>query len=134
MDGLCTSSWSQRIIGAFFITTGVLHFVRAQTFENITPDYLPAHLALVLISGVAEFAGGVGLLIPRFRRLAGLGLIVLLIVIFPANIDMLVHSDEQSISEPLLWARLPLQPLLIWWVYRASLRRPLAVRRQASPS
>lgn len=105
------------------MTTGILHFVSPQGFENITPDYLPAHLALVLISGAAEFAGGLGLLIPRFRRLAGAGLILLLIVIFPANIDMLVHADDQSIPEPLLWARLPLQPLLIWWVYRASLRR-----------
>lgn len=106
------------------MTTGVLHFVRPQGFENITPDYLPAHLALVLISGAAEFAGGVGLLIPRLRRLAGAGLIVLLIVIFPANIDMLVNADEQSIPEPLLWARLPLQPLLAWAIYRAALREP----------
>jgi uncharacterized membrane protein len=116
------STWPQRLLGIFFMTTGVAHFVNTQSFENITPDYLPAHLALVLISGVAEFAGGLGLLVPRFRRQAGLGLILLLIVVFPANIDMAVHAEAQSIPEPLLWARLPLQPLLIWWVYRASVR------------
>ncbi|MBA3742397.1 DoxX family protein [Sporichthya sp.] len=120
---LRSSTWPQRLLGVFFMTTGILHFINAQSFENITPDYLPAHLALVLISGVAEFAGGLGLLLPQVRRQAGIGLILLLIVIFPANIDMLVHADEQSIPEPLLWARLPLQPLLIWWVYRASLRQ-----------
>ncbi len=124
MTDLRGSTWPQRLLGAFFLTTGIAHFVNAQSFENITPDYLPWHLALVLVSGAAEIAGGLGLLVPRFRRLAGAGLIVLLVVLFPANIDMLVHSGEQSIPEPLLWARLPLQPLLIWWVYRASLSRP----------
>jgi uncharacterized membrane protein len=119
---LRSSTWPQRLLVAFFLTTGVLHFVRSQTFENITPDYLPAHLALVLISGAAEMAGGLGLLVPQIRRAAGLGLILLLVVIFPANIGMAVNAEEHSIPEPLLWARLPLQPLLIWWVYRASLR------------
>lgn len=51
-----------------------------------------------------------------------MGLILLLIAVYPANIDMLVHADEQSIPEPLLWARLPLQPLLAWAIYRAALR------------
>lgn len=134
--GLRSSTWPQRLLGAFFLTTGVLHFVRPQTFENITPDYLPAHLALVLISGAAEIAGGLGLLVPRTRRAAGLGLIVLLVVIFPANIGMAVNAEDHSIPEPLLWARLPLQPLLIWWVYRASLRgsgsgRPVSSGRPA---
>lgn len=120
---LRSSTWPQRLLGAFFLTTGVLHFVNPQTFENITPDYLPAHLALVLISGAAEVAGGLGLLMSRTRRAAGVGLILLLIAIFPANIGMAVNAEDHSIPEPLLWARLPLQPLLIWWVYRASLRR-----------
>lgn len=123
MTDLRSSTWAQRLLAAFFVTTGVLHFVRPQTFENITPDYLPAHLALVLISGAAEIAGGLGLLLARTRRAAGVGLIVLLIVIFPANIGMAVNAEDHAIPEPLLWARLPLQPLLIWLVYRASLRR-----------
>lgn len=128
---LRSSTWPQRLLAAFFLTTGVLHFVRSQTFENITPDYLPAHLALVLISGAAEIAGGLGLLLARTRRAAGAGLIVLLVVIFPANIGMAVNAEDHTIPEPLLWARLPLQPLLIWLVYRASLRpepRPVSTR------
>lgn len=126
--GLRASTWPQRLLGAFFVTTGVLHFVRPQAFENIIPEYLPAHLALVLISGAAEIAGGVGLLLPETRRAAGRGLILLLIVVFPANLGMAVDAEDHSIPEPLLWARLPLQPLLIWWVYRAALRRPLRTR------
>ena len=119
-SGRTSPTWPQCLLGIFFMTTGILHFVVAQTFEDITPDYLPAHLALVLISGAAEFAGGLGLLVPKVRREAGIGLILLLIAVFPANIDMVVHAGEHSIPEALLWARLPLQPLLIWWVYRAS--------------
>lgn len=117
------SSWPQRVLGVFFMTTGVAHFLNTQSFENITPDYLPAHLALVLISGAAEFAGGLGLLFPRTRRAAGLGLILLLVAVFPANIGMAINAEDHAIPEPLLWARLPLQPLLVWCVYRASLRR-----------
>ncbi len=129
-EGLRAATWPQRLLGAFFVTTGVLHFLVPQTFQDITPDFLPAQLALVLISGAAEIAGGVGLLVPRARRLAGLGLILLLIVIFPANIGMALNPDAHSIPEPLLWARMPLQPLLIWWVYRATLRH----ERHSSPS
>ena len=84
----------------------------------------------MLISGAAEIAGGLGLLVPETRRAAGLGLIVLLIVIFPANIGMAVNAEDHSIPEPLLWARLPLQPLLIWLVYRASLRGEGGVTRR----
>ena len=125
-EELRVSTWPQRLLAAFFMTTGVAHFVNAQSFENITPDYLPAHLALVLISGAAEFAGGLGLLLSRTRHAAGIGLILLLIAVFPANIGMALNAEDHSIPEPLLWARLPLQPLLIWWVYRASLRRETA--------
>jgi uncharacterized membrane protein len=121
---LRATTWPQRLIAAGFIAIGIGHFVNTSSFTGIVPDYLPAHLALVLLSGLAEIAGGVGILMPRHRRRAGQGLILLLIAVFPANIDMLVHADEQSLPEALLWARLPLQPLLAWAVYRATLREP----------
>ena len=75
------------------------------------PNYLPWHLALVYVSGVAEIAGGVGAIIPQTRRLAGWGLIALLIAVFPANVQMLRNSlltSNSHISQWLLWARLPL--------------------------
>jgi len=114
-------TWSQRLLSIAFITTGTLHFLRPEYFEQIVPDYLPAHHEIVLISGAAEIAGGVGAAFAPSRRWAGAWLIALLIAVFPANVNMAINSGRfDSIAPALLWARLPLQVLLIWWVYRAT--------------
>jgi uncharacterized membrane protein len=81
---------------------------------------------MVYISGLAEIAGGLGLLFPATRRAAGIGLIALLIAVFPANIQMLstaVTGGAPAAYQALLFLRLPLQPLLIAWVYRSAVRR-----------
>jgi uncharacterized membrane protein len=100
---------------------GVDHFLTPNAFVSIVPAWLPNPRALVLVSGAFEILGGAGLLVPRARRAAGLGLVLLYISVFPANINMAVH-DIQPASHPipvwLLWARLPLQfvfiALAIW--------------------
>jgi uncharacterized membrane protein len=116
--------WSQRLLSVAFITAGILHFLRTQTYESIMPGYLPAHRELVLVSGAAEIAGGLGMAFAGPRRAAGVWLVALLIAVFPANVNMAVHSGRfESIAPSLLWARLPLQGLLIWWVLWASRER-----------
>ncbi len=87
------------------------------------PDYLPAHDLLIAISGAAEVAGGIGLLVPSLRRAAGYGLIVLLVAVFPANVEMLLDDRARGVpwwQEVTLWARLPFQFVLIWWIARAT--------------
>lgn len=107
------------------MTTGMLHFLRPATYKQIMPDYLPAHHELVLLSGAAEIAGGAGVVFARTRRASGLWLVVLLVLIFPANVHMALHPERfRSIGPALLWARLPLQGLLMWWVYRVTRERP----------
>ncbi len=113
------------ILAAIFVIGGVMHFVKPGWYLSMMPPWLPAPLALVYISGVAEFAGGVGILIPATRVAAGWGLILLLIAIFPANVQMLLDAHARHASA--LWlaalvARLPLQAVLIAWVYRAAVR------------
>lgn len=106
-----------------FIAAGVLHFVKPAPYLAIMPPWLPAHALLVQISGVAELAGGIGLLLPRWRRAAGIGLIVMLIMILPANVQMLLNYQARgapSTEIVLLWLRLPLQLVLIWAVWRVS--------------
>ncbi len=101
---------------------GAFHFLSPAPYLKIMPPALPWPLALVYISGVAEIAGGVGLLIPRLRRAASLGLVALLIAVFPANVYMAVahvRMTANPVPEWLPWARLPLQALLIWWVIYA---------------
>lgn len=124
---------SQRLLSAGFLVAGLLHFLRTGTYESIMPGYLPAHRELVLISGVAEIAGGAGVAFASTRRASGVWLIALLVLVFPANVNMAVHPDQfRSIPPALLWARLPLQGVLIWWAYRAT-RNPRPSPRPAKP-
>ena len=79
------------LLAAGMMVTGVLHFVRPEGFVAIVPSYLPAPYVLVLVSGFFEVLGGAGLLVPRVRRAASLGLIALYVAVFPANVNMALH-------------------------------------------
>jgi uncharacterized membrane protein len=117
-------SLGRRLLGATFLATGTLHFLRPRPFEAIVPDALPAHRELVYASGVAELVGGAGVLAERTRRPAGWWLVLTLLAVFPANVNMAVNAQRfRAIPEPLLWARLPLQGALIAWVWAVALRR-----------
>jgi len=104
------------VLAAAMVTVGVLHFVATGWFVQIVPAVLPAPAALVLVSGAFEILGGVGLLVPRARRAASIGLVLLYVAVFPANINMIVDPRASHGAAPwLLWARLPLQALFIAW-------------------
>jgi len=103
-----------------FVSAGLLHLLYPVPYLRIMPPALPAPQLLVLLSGIAEVAGGLGLLWPATRRWAGWGLLALLLAVFPANIYMLQIHEQLHLPAWALWARLPLQPLLMWWVWRAS--------------
>ena len=116
---------SRIVLAAIFAFAGTMHFVIPGQYAAIMPPWLPLHRALVYLSGVAEIAGGIGLLIERTRRAAGIGLILLLIAVWPANLQMLLNAraaGASTLSQTLLLLRLPLQLLLILWVWRASRR------------
>lgn len=106
---------------ATFLTTGTLHFVAERFFTAIVPKGLPNPRLLVHVSGVAEFAGGVGVLIPATRKLAGRGLLLLLVAVFPANINMAVNAERfKQFPAWALWARLPLQLAIMAQVWLAT--------------
>ena len=120
-------SLSRTLLGLVFVGAGVLHFVGPGAYERIVPPYLPFQRELVYLSGAAEILGGLGMLSERTRPAAGIGLVLLLLAVWPANLQMLLdarEADKPSWWLALLWARLPLQLLLIWVVWRAS--RPRA--------
>lgn len=113
------------ILAALFIVSGVLHLTAPRIYLDVMPPYLPHPLALVYISGIAEIAGGIGILIPRVRMAAGLGLIVMLFAILPANVQMLINYRARGVvwwGEMLLWLRLPLQFVLMGWVWHSTRR------------
>jgi len=116
------AAW-RAVYGLSFIAAGAMHFVVPAYYQAIVPSYLPAPAALVAVSGVAEIAGGIGLLIPWLRPAAGIGLIALLVAVFPANVEMLRLYRAHGVAgwtETVLWLRLPLQAVLIWWAWRLS--------------
>ena len=109
-----------------FIAAGANHFRDPALYLSIMPPYLPWPGLLVAISGVCEIAGGIGTVISSVRRFAGIGLIILLIAVFPANIFMAtsgVQPDSVHLPEWALWARLPLQLVLIAWVWLVALNK-----------
>ena len=107
------------VMGVLYIVAGTGHFVATRLYESIMPSYLPAHHELVLISGAAEIAGGIGVLLPQTRRVAAWGLVLLLIAVMPANIWMAQHPEfYPNIPLWAIWLRLPLQLPLIWWAWR----------------
>jgi uncharacterized membrane protein len=116
--------WSWRLLANLFIAAGVNHFVMPRVYERIVPPQLRGHAKLIVqVSGVAEIAGGVGVLVPSTRRLSGLGLIALLAAVFPANLYMASEPDEfRRIPRLALYGRLPLQPLMMLWAWRATRR------------
>lgn len=102
------------VLGCVFILAGLNHFWQPRVYRAIMPSYLPWHGLLVALSGYAEVALGALLLVPRFRRSAGAGLIALLVAVFPANLHMALNPHRFSpIPAWLLWCRLPLQAVLI---------------------
>ena len=116
-------SVARAVLGATFIVTGLLHFKKPRMYEAIMPAYLPAHRELVYASGVAEIAGGAGVLHPRTRRAAGRFLIATLVGVFPANVEMAMQPERfKKIPKPLLYARLPLQGAMIALVWKTAAR------------
>jgi uncharacterized membrane protein len=113
-------------MGMLYVAAGVNHFLMPRLYVSIMPPYVPHPLGMVWLSGVAEIVGGAGVLAPdgtvlrHSRSVACWGLIVLLIAVFPANVQMAMHPALfTAIPRWVLWARLPLQlPLICWaWWY-----------------
>ena len=105
-------------LAAFFINVGIDHFVNPDFYLSIMPPAFPLHLEAVYISGFFEILGGIGVLIPKFRRFSGWGLVALLIAVYPANIYMAISPDTfPDIPVSALYFRLVLQFIFFYWAY-----------------
>ena len=105
-------------LAIFFIFFGIDHFINPDFYLSIMPPAFPLHKEAVYISGFFEILGGLGVLIFRFRKIAGWGLIVLLVTVYPANIYMALTPEAfPNISIELLYFRLALQFLFFYWAY-----------------
>jgi uncharacterized membrane protein len=118
---------SRAAVAAFFGFTGAMHFLRPRFFEAIVPPAIEARKReVVAISGAAEIAGAALVLPAATRRLGRWWLLGLLLAVFPANVHMAVNPEQirgldmRKFPRWALWARLPLQPLAMAWVWRAT--------------
>ncbi len=103
---------------------GADHLFSPWRYLPMLPEIVPFPHATVLFTGLCEIAGGIGLLVPRLRRLAGVMLAVYFVCVFPANIRNALLSGPGVEGLPsaawYYWARLPLQPVFVWWALRAA--------------
>ena len=129
--------FSRIALALFFIVAGSAHFISPGPYVAIVPSYLPWPAALVLLSGIAEILGGLGIFFRPIRRAAGWGLIALLVAVFPANIHAISTGmiiGGHPLPAWILWARLPFQFLFVAWVYGTCLRRSARFGADSLPS
>ena len=106
------------LMSIFYVGVGIDHFRRPEWYVEIVPPFLPYKLDLVLISGFAEVILGFMLLYPKMRFLAGNGLILLLILVYPANIYLAYTNGAALDTSPFIaWGRLPFQFVFIGIAY-----------------
>jgi uncharacterized membrane protein len=108
-------------IAPVFILVGLVHVTRSELFMSLMPHGIPYPLAVVILTGIAEMAGAIGLFLPRTRRLAGVMLALYAVCVYPLNINHAVH--DLSTGTGLGWAyhypRLFAQPFICWWALSA---------------
>ncbi|WP_044337782.1 DoxX family protein [Rossellomorea aquimaris] len=104
----------------FFFLAGMFHFIEAQGFARMIPEFIPLREEIIYITGMIEFILAVLLLIPKTREKTGIITAIYLVLIFPANIYAAIKGipapGNEEANVVLLWVRLLFQPLLIWWV------------------
>lgn len=121
------ASWqhsARYALAVMFVFTATAHFNKMKhDLARMIPAYFPRPLLVVHITGVLELLGAAGLMLPQFRRLAGICLIALLIGMFVANVNTAQEGVTLRGKLPTpLWLRTPMQILfvaLLWWSTRA---------------
>jgi uncharacterized membrane protein len=109
------------VMALFYVVAGINHFLHPEMYASIMPRFLPesSYRPLVAITGIFEAVLGLMLIPPATRTIAAWGIVILLIVIFPANIQMTIDfSRRHNAYTWLTWLRLPVQALLIWWAFK----------------
>jgi uncharacterized membrane protein len=107
------------VMSLFYIAAGIFHFIQPAFYLKIMPPWLPWHLPIVYISGVCEIVLGCLLIPEATRSTAAWGIILLLVAVFPANVQMMLNYwDKNQFYLSIAILRLPLQVVLIIWAWR----------------
>ena len=106
------------IMAAFYLAAGIFHITSPQGFIRIVPSFVPWPVEVVWLTGVAEIAGAIGLMLPHLQKAAGIGLALYAICVFPANINHAINQIDVGVLPNSWWYHAPrfaLQPVLVWW-------------------
>ncbi len=105
------------LMSALYILAGISHFRNPSFFLKITPPWVPSPEKVNIIVGIVEVLLGLGIVFSQTRQIAAIGIIVLLIAVFPANIYHFQLAKQKGHSIYPTLVRLPMQLLLIYWAY-----------------
>lgn len=110
------------VVFVWFFVGGIMHFVATDLEATIVPPYIPWPVEAVLVSGVFELLGALGILLPATRKAAGIGLFLLTLAVTPAHVYMLQRPELFGVPVWALWLRLPVQAALLWLILWSTLR------------
>nr|WP_294784473.1 DoxX family membrane protein [uncultured Flavobacterium sp.] len=114
-----TLPWHLYLMALLYIGAGINHFRKPEMYIKIIPPAFKNPRLLNILSGAAEIILGILLTLPFTSHMAAWGIIVLLIAIFPANVYMLLNKKASfGLPISILFVRLPLQIVLIYWAYQ----------------
>jgi uncharacterized membrane protein len=104
------------VFGILLITAGINHFIRPAFYAGFIPDWLPL-LTVNYVTGIIEVALGIGMIIPRSRRSAGIGTLLLMVFFLPLHLLDALRENPVIGSRLFAWIRLGLQFILIYWAW-----------------
>ena len=125
------------ILATFYLAAGIVHLAAAPAFLPIVPDWVPVPEAVILVTGLCEIAGAVGLMTRDWRWWAGVMLALYAVCVFPANIKHAVEGIRVPQLPSSWWyhgPRLAAQPVLVWWALFCAGVTDWPFRRRAQPS
>ncbi|MEH3037488.1 MAG: DoxX family protein [Sphingomonas adhaesiva] len=120
------------LLAAFYAIAGIGHLVFVDAVVRIVPPFVPAPRMVVLVTGLCELVGALGLMLPRWRRAAGWALAAYALCVWPANLQHAVMDLSRGTGLPIWYhaPRLLLQPVIVWWALWAS---GIVAPRRSSP-
>lgn len=110
-------------LSIFFAFTGIGHFVRTEQMAAMLPPTTPYRVGLIYLTGVFELLGAIAIWIPSFTKITGVCLILLLVMVLPANIYSAITRVDfggHAAGPAYLLLRVPFQLFVIWWTYFAT--------------
>lgn len=104
------------LFGGFMIVGGIMHFINPEMYNPFIPDFMPKDL-VNYASGMLEIAAGVGAMIPRYRSLGTLGILLLMLAFLPLHVIDVFKDNPAIGSHEMAFIRLPVQFVFIFWAW-----------------